>query len=212
MKSRDTEANAACLADYRRRVAELYAAIRGLGTGHPDAHRLFRETRDELFARHPHSPLDPVRRGSFEGLRYYPYDPGLRFSLPIGKEVQREVFELRLAGDGPLSLERIARVQFRLADQPVTLSLFWIRGYGGGLFLPFRDATNGAETYGGGRYLLDTIKGVDLGQEGDELVLDFNYAYNPSCAYDPRWDCPLAPTENWIELPVAAGEMSFDEQ
>lgn len=88
------------------------------------------------------------------------------------------------------------------------LSVFWLEGYGGGLFLPFRDATSGGETYGAGRYLLDTIKGADLG--GDpargELLLDFNLAYHPSCAYDPRWNCPLAPRENWLSVAVPVGE------
>jgi hypothetical protein len=86
------------------------------------------------------------------------------------------------------------------------LDLFWIRGYGGGLFLPFRDGTSGQTTYGAGRYLYDTIKGADLGEEEGRLVLDFNFAYNPSCAYDPRWACPLAPPGNRVEMPIEAGE------
>ena len=84
--------------------------------------------------------------------------------------------------------------------------VYWIEVYGGGVFVPFRDATSGSETYGAGRYLLDTIKGADLGGEGDRLILDFNYAYNPSCAYDPRWSCPLAPAVNWLQVPIQAGE------
>ncbi len=88
----------------------------------------------------------------------------------------------------------------------VRLTLYWIEGYGGGLFLPFADRTNGAETYGGGRYVYDTIKGADLGKVGRRVVLDFNFAYNPSCAYSPRWICPLAPAENRLPFPVSAGE------
>jgi uncharacterized protein (DUF1684 family) len=89
----------------------------------------------------------------------------------------------------------------------VSLAVYWLEGYGGGLFLPFRDALAGRETYGGGRYLLDTVKGADLGTGDDgRLVLDFNYAYNPSCAYDPRWSCPLAPSENRMRIAVEAGE------
>jgi uncharacterized protein len=98
---------------------------------------------------------------------------------------------------------------FMVDNRPTSLSLFWILGYGGGVFLPFRDATNGKETYGGGRYLLDTIKHADLGLENRKLVLDFNFAYNPSCAYHPRWDCPLAPAENWFKIPVQGGEKAF---
>ena len=81
-------------------------------------------------------------------------------------------------------------------------------GYAGGLFIPFRDATNGTETYGAGRYLVDSAKSADLG--GDPatgtLIIDFNFAFQPSCAFDPRWACPLAPPENRLDIPIRAGE------
>ena len=88
------------------------------------------------------------------------------------------------------------------------LPVFWMEGYAGGLFVPFRDATSGAETYGAGRYLLDTVKGADQGGDWHkrELTLDFNLAYHPSCSYDPKWNCPLAPLESRLTLPVRAGE------
>jgi uncharacterized protein (DUF1684 family) len=89
-------------------------------------------------------------------------------------------------------------------DRP--LALYWFEGYGGGLWLPFSDASCGTETYGGGRYLSDTIKGADLGISGSEILLDFNFAYNPSCAYDDRWSCPLSPSENRLPFAVNAGE------
>lgn len=96
-------------------------------------------------------------------------------------------------------------------DLPVgRLALFWIDVYGGGLFVPFRDGTSGNGTYGGGRYLLDTVKGADLGSTADgRLILDFNFAYHPSCHYDPRWSCPLAPRENWLAARIEAGERSY---
>jgi len=72
------------------------------------------------------------------------------------------------------------------------------------LFLPFRDATSGKETYGAGRYL-------DLDVRGDEVLIDFNYAYTPNCAYSADWSCPLPPAENWLEVPIRAGEMTFPE-
>ena len=103
----------------------------------------------------------------------------------------------------------MARVRFAVPGHEAELSLFWVGGYGGGLFLPFRDATHGRETYGGGRYLYDTIKGADLGAGVDEVVLDFNYAYNPSCAYNDRWVCPLSPPENSLPFAVEAGEKLF---
>ena len=89
-----------------------------------------------------------------------------------------------------------------------TLAVYWLRGYAGGLFLPFRDATNGTATYGAGRYLVDAAKSADLGADDTtgELIIDANFAYQPSCAFDPRWACPLAPPENRLDLAVEAGE------
>ena len=89
---------------------------------------------------------------------------------------------------------------------PQRLAVYWLADYAGGIFIPFRDATSGDESYGAGRYLWDSAKGADLGSEADLLTLDFNYAYHPSCVQDPRWSCPLAPQENWLPVPVRAGE------
>jgi uncharacterized protein len=101
---------------------------------------------------------------------------------------------------------RFGVARFTLAGAPGALELYWLEGYGGGLFVPFADATSATETYGAGRYVLDTVKGADLGTEDGRLVLDFNLAYNPSCSYDPRWSCPLAPRGNRLEIAVRAGE------
>jgi len=105
---------------------------------------------------------------------------------------------------------RTGTVEVALPEGNGTLSLYWLQAYGGGLFLAFRDATSGSETYGGGRYLFDTIKGTDglsleFGSGPGELILDFNYAYNPSCAYNHRWACPLPPRENWLRIPSQGG-------
>ena len=97
-------------------------------------------------------------------------------------------------------------MRFTLAGDEQSLDLYWLDSYGGGVYLCFADATSGAETYGAGRYLLDTVKGSDLGERNGKLVLDFNFAYNPSCSYDPRWVCPLAPPGNRLALPIRAGE------
>jgi uncharacterized protein (DUF1684 family) len=94
----------------------------------------------------------------------------------------------------------------RALTEPMTLDLYWLDAYGGGLFVPFRDATSGDESYGAGRYVLDTIKGADLGARHGRLVLDLNFAYQPSCSYDPRWTCPLAPPANRLDVAVRAGE------
>ena len=103
-------------------------------------------------------------------------------------------------------MQRFGRVHLPISGQDVTLSLFWLLGYGGGIFVPFADETNGAESYGSGRYVLDSVKGADLGMEDGQLVLDFNFAYNPSCSYDPRWACPLTPPANRLETAIRAGE------
>ena len=103
-------------------------------------------------------------------------------------------------------MTRIACVHFDHDNIEHTVGLYWINGYGGGLFLPFRDLTNSNGTYGGGRYLYDSIKGSDLGRIGDNIILDFNFSYNPSCAYNDQWVCPLAPRENHLQIAVTAGE------
>ena len=193
------------LADWRRAVAELYAEVRELASTDPEAaHRRFRERRDALFAHHPSSPLGADQRQRFNGLFYYSYDPTWRLTGRI-HEVDARTREIELP-EGTLQWTRIGRIEVPLGDPDAHLDLFWIEGYGGGLFLPFTDATNGETTYGGGRYLYDTIKGADLGSDADSLVLDFNFAYHPSCAYSEQWVCPLAPLENALPSAVQAGE------
>ena len=118
---------------------------------------------------------------------------------------ERVTREIATSGEHPYSFTRFARVRFTLAEEHA-LDLYWLDGYGGGVYLCFADATSGNETYGAGRYLLDTVKGSDLGEQNGKLVLDFNFAYNPSCSYDPRWVCPLAPPGNRLAAPIRGGE------
>jgi uncharacterized protein (DUF1684 family) len=190
------------LVDYRGRVAELYAEVRRTGTS-PEAWQAWCEGRDRLFREHPCSPYPPDRRP--DALRYFPYDSRLR-TLGELRPTGDEVAEVGHSAAGGTRARRAAEVSFVLAGRDHTLSVFWLEQYGGGLFLPFRDATAGTETYGGGRYLLDSAKGADLGRDGGRLVLDFNFAYHPSCFHDPQWSCPLAPPENRLDLAVTAGE------
>jgi uncharacterized protein (DUF1684 family) len=197
------------LLDYRRAVSEMYAHLRRSPMPEPLRCEEFRRARDRLLQDHPQSALPPDERRSFGGLRYYPYDPALRFVVRVEDAADRGSLEVRLRDDGVVRLARLGIARFAVDGQACALTVFWVSGYGGGVFLPFRDATAASETYPGGRYLLDTIKGADLGQDGDRLILDFNYAYNPSCAYDPRWDCPLAPPENWLTVPIPAGEQRY---
>jgi uncharacterized protein (DUF1684 family) len=197
------------LLDYRRSVAELYAAVRAGAHDPIVSWRAFRTGRDTLFRAHPQSALSEEQKRHFKGLRYYDYDPAFRFLLPIDSAVEPGVFEIALEHDGVVRIQRCGRVHFQIGGQAVTLSLFWILGYGGGIFVPFRDQTNSNGTYGGGRYLLDTIKHADLGHADGRLVIDFNFAYNPSCAYNSRWHCPLAPAENRLPIAIPAGEQDF---
>ena len=197
------------LGDYRRCVASNYAALREARPDLPGAAAQFRTRRDELFASHSQSALDEAQKAQFKGLDYYPYDPIYRFVLPVHTDIEPQSREIMLPHDGQLRLERFGRVDFVVESQPVSLYVYWIAAYGGGIFLPFRDLTNQTDTYGGGRYVLDTIKHADLGQQSDELVIDFNFAYNPSCAYNARWVCPLSPPENRLRVAIRAGEKRF---
>jgi uncharacterized protein (DUF1684 family) len=207
----------AWLADWRRQVAALYAEVRALAvTDPPVAHRHWREIRERLFREHPQSPVPIDARAAFVA-RHFDYDPGLRFSarLEPAPPVAPGAFAMQLPNSGAdtLAFSRVGRVEFAVGGQPRSLSVFWMAGYAGGLFVPFRDATNGRETYGAGRYLVDAAKSADLGGDPSAgmLILDFNFAFQPSCAFDPRWACPLAPPENRLDIAIEAGERLTEE-
>ncbi len=197
------------LLDFRRQVTDLYRIIRERGND-PATCVWFRERRDEIFRTHPQSALDAEQKAVFTGLPYFEYDPAFRVIAPVSFDVAPKVFEVETAGDGLIHYRRFGKVAFELPTGSGELNIFWIMGYGGGVFLPFGDSTNKTETYGAGRYLYDTIKGVDLGADLNSLVLDFNYAYNPSCAYNPLWVCPLSPPENRLKFPVPVGEKRLE--
>lgn len=183
----------------------MYAGVRA--AAEPEAAWAhWRAERDRLFGTHSQSPVEPEQRDGFAGLRYYPYDPTWRV---IGRVTPAESLHITVAhsGSGSTQFERIGSVHVEAGDTgEIDLDLFWLSGYGGGVFLPFRDGTAGSETYGGGRYLLDSAKGADLGSRGSDLILDFNFAYHPSCVYSPRWSCPLAPAGNTTDVSIVAGE------
>jgi uncharacterized protein (DUF1684 family) len=192
------------LLDWKRRIFELYEGIRS--DADPErAWRRWRDVRDELFRSHPQTPLPPDQRETFDGIPYFDYDPALRVHGAV-EPAEPERREIATSGGRPYPFTRFARTQFELAGTEQTLDLYWLDGYGGGLYLCFADATSGTETYDAGRYLLDTVKGSDLGERDGQLVLDFNFSYNPSCSYDPRWVCPLAPPGNRLAVPVRGGE------
>jgi uncharacterized protein len=186
------------LADWRERVARLYLSDADLDG--------FRAGRDRLFADHPQSPIP--RGASFTGLRYFPANP----AAIVEASVREASGTLDIDTGGPDGVVHYRRAG--IAETPFgPLTLWWIEAYGGGLFVPVRDGTSRHETYGGGRYLTDTIKGTHgrglVRLDGSTVRLDFNYAYNPSCAYDDRWACPLAPPENRVDARIEAGEMVY---
>jgi uncharacterized protein (DUF1684 family) len=188
------------LLDWKRHVFQLYARIRE--TSDPEAGwREWCETRANLFRGHPQSPVPADERGSFGGPFVYEYDPAWRLLAEV-ESMEEEHFELPSSDGATMAFRRFARAR----AGEVSLELYWLEGYGGGLFLPFADGTSCDETYGAGRYLIDTVKGADLGLADGRLVLDFNFAYQPSCAYDTRWTCPLAPAANRLAVRIEAGE------
>jgi uncharacterized protein len=200
------------LADWRRQVAVLYADVRRLAAIDPrSALALWRSERERLFRDHPQSPVPPADREAFRA-RHFEHDADLRFEVALEAAPPPApnalALELPNSGADRLAFRRIGRVTVPFAVGDRTLSVFWMEGYAGGLFLPFRDATNGTETYGAGRYLIDAAKSADLGGDPERgtMLLDFNFAYQPSCAFDPKWACPLAPPENRLDLPIRAGE------
>ena len=198
------------LLDWKRAIFSLYAGVRSADD--PAAIWMrWRAVRDEMFRTHPQSPIAPEDRARFPGLGYFDYDPARRVLATV-EYTEAHTYDIPASNDGAYSFTRFAVARADAGDVELALECYWLEGYGGGLFLPFRDATSGKSTYGAGRYLLDTIKGADLGMEEGRLVLDFNFAYNPSCAYDSRWVCPLAPPPNWLSIAVEAGEKHEPER
>ena len=184
------------LLDWKRRIFALYAEVRAAGD--PEAAwRRWCAVRAELYATHPQSP----RPGGEPA--YFPYEPSLRFEAAV-EAVEPASLELAGSAGSVTRFDRFAVARF----ERHTLELYWLAAYGGGVFLPFRDETSGRETYGAGRYLLDTVKGSDLGGGEATLVLDFNFAFNPSCAWDDSWACPLAPPANRLPFRIEAGELT----
>ena len=201
-------ADALAVADWRRRTHAEYQQAREIADP-VEAWTTWRASRDALFRGHPASPLQPQDRDGFTGLVFPDYDPAWRFEAEV-EEAPPAHMDVPTGTDGVVPFDRIGLV--RLGDLG-TLDVWWLGSYGGGLFIPVKDASAGKPggTYGGGRYLVDSVKGAQLGLSGASVVLDLNFAYNPSCAYDPEWACPLAPAGNTLRVPVPVGERVFNE-
>jgi uncharacterized protein (DUF1684 family) len=183
------------LLTWRRAVTELYGDVRA--TDPAAGHARWREGRDDLFARSSQSPLPAEDTRRDGGLPVPPYDPAWRVTAPLDPAAPA-----RRLLEGGVSMERIGVLRTPWG----TLDAWWLTDYSGGLFVPVKDATAGTTSYGGGRYLLDTAKGADLGSSAAGVVLDLNFLYHPSCAYDPAWSCPLAPEGNVLRVAVPVGE------
>lgn len=212
LRADDELAERLTLADWRRRVAALYVEVRAMAASDPAiALSHWRAVRERLYREHPQSPVPIDQRSTFRAL-HFEYDPRLRFQATVKPAASPApgglALDLPNSGADTLAFRRVGTVRLPFPDGERQLSVFWLAGYAGGLFIPFRDATNGTSTYGAGRYLVDAAKSADLGADPatGSLILDFNFAYQPSCAFDPRWACPLAPPENRLQIAVRAGE------
>lgn len=186
---------AVAVADWRRRVHHLYAEVQAAASPE-QAHASWVAGRSSLFEWHPASP-----RREGQAMRHAAYDPAMRFTLPL-LPADDDVWVYDSGTDGAVPFARVG-----VLDVPGVgrLDVWWLESYGGGIFLPVKDPS--PETYGAGRYVLDTVKGADLGRVGEDWVLDLNFAYNPSCVYDPAWACPLAPAGNVVGTPLPVGEL-----
>lgn len=162
----------------------------------------YRAKKDTFFKANAHSPLTPEQQTVFAGLRYFPENPELRLVLPIEQPDDRDGVVMQTSSGDERAYARYGRLRFSAAGQEVALTVY-VDHDSGELFLPFADALRGRETYGVGRYLEPQLLA------DGQLLVDFNLAYNPYCAYNDGWSCPLTPAENWIQVPIRAGERIY---
>jgi uncharacterized protein len=161
---------------------------------------LFRHAKDDFFARDAQSPLTKEQKKTFHGLQYFPENPGLRFELDLEPFEDQNEIEMQTSTGDIQRYTRLGRIHFEIDGQPAELTIFMSQS---GYFLPFVDSLAGSETYPAGRYLEPEAL------DGSRFLIDFNLAYNPFCAYNEHWSCPLTPFENRLKLPIRAGEKVF---
>ena len=162
----------------------------------------FRQEKDQFFVSDPQSPLTPEQKRDFRGLSYFPENPDLRLKVPVEAFPEKETIQMQTSTGGVQRYTRYGKFGFMVDDQEVELTLYANQH---GFFLPFADALAGTETYGAGRYLEPEFLG------GDRFLVDFNLAYNPYCAYNDQWTCPITPSENRLAVPIRAGETLYRE-
>jgi len=163
----------------------------------------FRASKDKFYRQDDRAPLTLEQQRDFKGLSYFPENDALVIKARIDRNVQPGIVRMETTKGEHQEYRRFGVVHFEVDGRPAQVTLY-ASDHSHNLFLPFRDATSGKETYGAGRYL-------DLHTHGEEVLIDFNYAYNPNCAYNPDWSCPLPPAENWLEVPIRAGEMTYPD-
>ena len=162
----------------------------------------FRAEKDDFFVSHPQSPLTPLQKRTFTGLRYFEENPALRLEVTVTPFPEREEIEIQTSTGDMRVYVRFGRFNLSVDGQEAELTIYETEH---GFFLPFIDSLAGTETYPAGRYL-----DPELLPDGRFLV-DFNLAYNPYCAYNDAWSCPLTPFENRLKVPIRAGEKIFHE-
>ncbi len=157
----------------------------------------FRRAKDEMFAHHPQSPLTPAQKRSFSGLRYFPPDPALDFKVAVEEFEQKDEIQMQTSTGDVQHYLRYGKVKFEAEGKPAELTLYASQH---GFFLPFVDSLANVDTYGAGRYLDPEVL------PDGRFHIDFNLAYNPYCAYNDLYSCPLTPFENRLKVPIRAGE------
>jgi uncharacterized protein len=160
----------------------------------------FRAEKDRFFASDPHSPLQPDQKRAFTGLKYFPENPALRFETAVKRFTRQETIQIQISSGDIQEYIRYGIFIFLVDGEEVELTIY---ADSNSYFLPFVDALAGLQTYAAGRY----IEPIPLGE--DKFLIDFNYAYNPYCAYNEYWSCPLTPVENRLSVAIQAGEKIF---
>ena len=160
-----------------------------------------RAEKDGFFRRDPYGPIED--RAQFDGLKYYDPDPAMRLTLPL-EPTEPQTLTMQTSTEDEQIYQRVGYVSFEIDGNAAKLAVYQMEGDHEGYFIPFRDETSSKETYGGGRYLEPEMTA------NGELIVDFNLAYNPYCAYSPHFSCPIPPIENWLKVPIRAGERNFE--
>jgi uncharacterized protein (DUF1684 family) len=162
----------------------------------------FRAEKDEFFASHSQSPLTREQKKDFHGLNYFPENDSLRLEVQVEEFVDKPVFEMQTSTGSVQSYQKFGRFKFTVEGQEAALTIYQSEN---GFFLPFVDSLAGKETYPAGRYLEPEPL------PGGRFFVDFNLAYNPYCAYNDAWSCPITPAENRLKVAIRAGEKSFHD-